>query len=221
MKINLCLYSLIPFVLLLQGCTSTENQSTFNIAQPIASTEGVVLLSDLVSPLVKYSDREVDECLGKWMRKYDSKLKFFPARQFREQLYPFFSMGTSPHTPEEFQALINKRPVKERIKSMQVRYLIVQYGTQTSNEGHGAILPFAGPGAGGVIGLAWWNRYTAFSAQLWDLKTGEVKGDIISKSKGTGVLPAIILPIPIYLPATEKASCKDLAKRLVSALTMN
>jgi len=221
MRIKLFLYVFIPFVIFLESCTSTENQGALNIAQPIAAYEGIVILSDIVNPLVKYSDRQVDECLGEWMRKYNSKLKFFPARQFREQLYPYFSSGTAPHTTKEYQTLINNHLVKERIKSMQVRYLIVQHEAQTSQDGHGAIIPFAGPGAGGVIGLAWWNRHTAFSAQLWDLKTGEVKGDIISKSEGTGVIPAIILPIPIYLPATEKASCKELAKRLASALTMN
>ena len=202
----------------LNGCTSTKTQETLEITDCITSSESIVVLSELSTPSAEYSDRNADECLGKWLRKYDSKLKIIPAEQFRMALYPYFSAGTSPHSIEEYQSLINNRSVRARIQSMQVRYVIVQNEADTVQKGHGAILPFAGPGAGGVIGFAWWNRHTAFSAQIWDLKTGESKGDVKAQSQGTGILPALVLPIPIYLPATEKASCKELAKNIVSAL---
>jgi hypothetical protein len=204
---------------LLNGCTSTQTEKAISITQPLTSHEGIVLLSDVLNPSVEYTDKEVNDCLGKWMREFNPKLKFVSANEFRDELYPYFSASTQPHTIEEYQSLLNKRLVRERIKAIQVRYLIVQQEAKTSSEdSHGIILPIGGPQAAGFFGLLWWNRQTVFNANIWDMKTGESKGKIDVHAEGTGILPAFILPIPLYLPATEKASCKELAKHITSAL---
>jgi hypothetical protein len=212
--------SCILFVTLLNGCTTTQTDEAITLHQPITSGEGIVLLSDFVNSSVEYSDKDVDKCLGKWMREFNPKLKFVAAHEFRNQLYPYFSASTAPRTVEEYQILLNNRLVKDRIRAMEVRYLIV-HGGKTSQDYHGSILPvFGGGSVGGFLGLLWWNRHTAFDAQIWDMKTGESKGKINVQSSGTGILPSMGLPIPLYLPATEKASCKELAKHIVSALPL-
>lgn len=207
--------------LLSAGCTSTNTQDALKLVEPLAPQEGIVVIADLVNPQVDYSDSEADKCLGKWLREYNSKLRFVPAQQFREQVYPFFSSSTAPRTAEGYQSLINNPKFRERILSLRVRYLIIQQEAKTNNEVHGGIIPLGGYGGGGFFGATWWNRHTAFAAQIWDLQFGVSKGDVKAQTKGTGVLSAFILPIPLYLLATEKASCKALAKHIANALMVN
>jgi hypothetical protein len=114
--------------------------------------------------------------------------------------------------------LINKPLIRQRIAALGVSYLVVRSGA-TSNDVHNGILCGGGYGGGGCLGLAWYDRKTEFKAQIWDLKRGSLDGTVQAQSTGTGVIPALLLPFPAYMPATESASCRELGARLAKALT--
>lgn len=220
MNLRDCKLTTLFFLFGLGACTATQTHDDIKLAQPLAKGEGVVLLADAYFSVVTNDlDENVNECLGDGIRKVNPQLRIVPAQTFRTLLYPYFSTSTSPHTTEEYQALINKPLIRQRIARLGVRYLVVSSGAATRNDSHGGILCGGGYGGAGCLGMAWYDRKTEFKAQIWDLKRGSLDGTIQTKSTGTGVIPALLLPFPVYMPATESASCQELGVRLGNALT--
>jgi hypothetical protein len=217
MKLPASNATMFLFILYLAACTTTKTQEAIKSLQPGGQDEAVVLLAD-ASDQENYRDDKVEDCLGDGMREVNPQLRIVPAPTFRTLLYPYFSTSTSPHTPENYQAIFNKPVIQRRIAALGIRYLVVQSKANTSNDKHGGILCGGGGPGAGCFGLSWYDRKSEFEAKVWDLKQGSLKGTVQTQSTGTGIIPALLLPFPLYLPATESASCQELGSRLAKAI---
>ena len=213
----------VPFLavsLCLAACTTTQirvDRGEHETTRLEAGEAVVVLSGD-----GKIGDEEADGCLGEKMRSLAPGLRFVPAVQFRESLYPYFMPSTTPREPEQFKATVNNPLVQQRIATLGVRYLIL-FGRnyETGNDWHNYIFCGAGAGSGGgggCIGFAWWDRKSGIGAEIFDLTGKSFEGKLEAEAKGTGIMPAFGLPIPLYVPATDSAVCRDTARRLLQAI---
>lgn len=200
-------------LLFLTACTTVQTQSEFRSRISLSSLDNVVLLSNLASDHA-FSDKDVDSCVRPAMLDAAPELRFMPAKQFRENLFPYFMPSTTPHEPGDYKRILDKEEVQERVASLGVRYLIILTKGGTGDEWHGGILCGAGYGGGGCFGLSWWNRKSELGLAIWDLRDISHAGSIQADATGTGIMPALLLPIPLYMPATQSAVCRELGTRL-------
>jgi len=215
----------VPFLavsLCLAACTTTQirvDRGEHETTRLEAGEAVVVLSGD-----GKIGDEEADGCLGEKMRSLAPGLRFVPAVQFRESLYPYFMPSTTPREPEQFKATVNNPLVQQRIATLGVRYLILfRRNYETENDWHNYIFCGAGAGSGtggggGCLGFAWWNRKSGIGAEIFDLTGKSLEGKLAAEAKGTGVMPAFGLPIPLYVPATDSAVCRETARHLLQAI---
>lgn len=194
------------------ACTSIQTQSQISQLQPAGPGERIALISDN-SEKSEFGDEKVFDCLADGILKINPDLTIIKPEEFRNQLFPYFSGGTSPHTQEEYRTLLNNPLVNRRIKSMALRYLITLIESKTSTDYNNGMICGGGYGGGGCIGLGLWERNTRLNAQIWNLQNGNLEGATKSEAKGTGVMPAILIPMPLYFPATEAATCQDLGEK--------
>ena len=75
------------------------------------------------------------------------------------------------------------------------------------------VLRLSGPGGAGCFGLAWWQNNSEYTASVWDISDGTDKGAMKANVRGTSVIPALVIPIPIIARTREKA-CDSLAGQL-------
>lgn len=109
---------------------------------------------------------------------------------------------------------MDKAEVQERISSLGVRYVVMVTKGKTGEDRHGGIVCGAGTGGGGCLGLSWWDRKSELGLTIWDLRNKARAGSLEANATGTGIMPAFLLPIPLYMPATESAVCTELGSRL-------
>lgn len=166
-----------------------------------------------------FDDNDFDECIGSSMRTAYPRLLFVSAKQFRENLYPYFTPGTTPNSLEGYKSILDKQEVQQRIATLRVRYLIVLEKSETITDWHGGIFCGAGYGGAGCLGLSWWDRKSDFGLIIWDLQNKHLVGDMAAQAAGTGIMPALGLPVPLYVPATESAVCKEMGIRLAEWLS--
>lgn len=202
----------------LGACTTVQVQSESSSLGTLNAGENIVLLSNLAS-LQDFDDSDVDNCIGSSMRQANPELHFVAAKQFRENLYPYFMPGTTPHTVEGYKSVLDKAEVHQRITALSVRYLIILTKGGTNTDWHGGIFCGAGYGGGGCLGLSWWDRRSELDLAVWDLQNRSFSGNVQASASGRGIMPAFGIPIPVYSPATESAVCKELGSRLAELLS--
>lgn len=197
------------------ACTTTHARLETKFIHPISAGEMIVLLGDM-NDNSEFNDEKVYDCLSGRMLDINPKLKIMNGSAFRDNLYPYFSASTTPHTQEEYNTLLNNPMVRQRIKALGIHYLVTIIEARTNNDGYGGIIcPY------GCFGLFWWDRDTLLNAQIWNFNNANLEGNVQTQASGTGVLPALLLPFPVYMPATEAASCKKLGEQVVKLLMGN
>lgn len=205
-------------LLCLSSCTSVHSQSEFRYHDHLSPNDGIVLLSNRESEQ-DFNDDDVDKCIRPAMLDANPDFHFVMAKRFRENLYPYFTPGTTPKDVEGYKRVLDKPEVQQRISSLGDRYLIIMTKGGTLSDRHGGIFCGAGYGGGGCIGLSWWERKSVLDLAVWDLRKKSHAGNVEAKATGTGVIPAFGLPIPVYMPATKSAVCKEIGTRLAKLLS--
>ena len=109
--------------------------------------------------------------------------------------------------------------VAEAMRRRGVRYMVWLSG-QTLREGSGGSLSCAaGPGGAGCFGVAWWQNNSEYTASVWDVSELSDMGDMKANVRGTSVIPALVIPIPIIARTREKA-CDSLATQIRDYLNL-
>lgn len=202
----------------LSACTTVHFQSESVSLGSLSAKDSIVLLSNLEGSQ-DFDDDEVENCIRPAMHSVNPKLCFVPAKQFRENLYPYFTPRTTSHDLQGYKSVLDKAAVQQRIDSLGVRYVIILTKGWTDTGWHGGIICGGGYGGGGCLGLSWWDRKSELGFAIWDLRAKSHVGNVQSEAKGTGIMPAFLLPIPLYVPATKSAACNELGVRLAKLLS--
>jgi len=164
-------------------------------------------------------DASIPSCVADSVRRARPDLTLLSSREFRDALFPWLEEATTPRNVEEFGRLLARSSVKQRLEELQLRYVAVVNGTTQMGQSKGGIACGGGMGAGGCFGLAWADRETRIATVLWDTK-GTGPATLGAEVKGTWIIPALILPIPLLVP-TEGPACGDMAQQILGNLAGN
>jgi hypothetical protein len=202
----------------LSACTTVHFQSESVSLNSLSAKDSIVLLSNLEGSQ-DFDDDDVEDCIRPVMHNVNPKLHFVPAKRFRENLYPYFAPRTTSRDLEGYKSVLDKAVVQQRIESLGVRYVIIVTKGGTDTDWQGGIMCAGGFGAGGCFGLGLWDRKSELGFAIWDLRAKLHSGNVQAEATGTGVMPALVLPIPLYSPATKTAVCNELGTRLAKLLS--
>ena len=159
------------------------------------------------------TEEEFVRCVSKKIRSGKKRARVIEERKFVDDLYPWLEPRTMPSESEDLSDFMGRPGVDEAIRRKGVRYMVWLSG-QTMREGSGGSLSCAaGPGGAGCFGLAWWQNNSEYSASVWDMSDQSDRGEMKAKVRGTSVIPALVIPIPIIARTREKA-CDSLAGQL-------
>jgi hypothetical protein len=159
---------------------------------------------------------EIERCLTTRILEVAPEIVVVPQRTVRDALFPLLESTTQPATEESFAALLARDDVRARLLRRDMRYLVTFTGGTNKKPG-GAILCGAGYGGGGCLGFSWQDETTVLDAALWPLDDGTAIQHEGANIKGTSLIPAFLLPIPI--PARTKAmACHELGTRIAVSI---
>ena len=159
-------------------------------------------------------------CVGKKIKSARTRPDVLEERKFVDDLYPWLEPRTMPRESSELSEFMEKPGVGETLRRKGVRYMVWLSG-QTLREGSGGSLSCAaGPGGAGCFGVAWWQNNSEYTASIWDIDDLSDMGDMEANVRGTSVIPALVIPIPMIARTREKA-CDSLAGQLRDYLELD
>lgn len=205
---------LIALVLLslLTGCVSSRIEQSRDSTTGIESGEAIVLLGR-----ASYNDKQTEEsfteCIADVLSEGDNPIRLIGQSQFRDDLYPWFEPRTAPTSADELGRLFAEPGVKERIASVNVRYLAWIDGDTVTIDSGGSMSCTISTFGGGCFGMSYWEEDASYEAAIWDLKTMTSTGQISADASGTSYLAGLIIPVPI-LARPGNAACKGLGNQL-------
>ncbi len=182
------------------------------VAPADEETESLVLLR--TSYLAgNRTEEEFVRCVSKKIRSGAKRLNIYAEQEFVDELYPWLEPRTMPRESADLSEFMQRPGVGEAIRRKGVRYMVWLSG-QTLREGSGGSLSCAaGPGGAGCFGVAWWQNNSEYTASVWDMSELSDMGAMKAAVRGTSVIPALVIPIPIIARTREKA-CDSLASQL-------
>lgn len=200
--------------LALSACMTTRVEETKNSKTGIAEHESVVIIEASYHNGNETEDEFVD-CIAKTVQKGRNGLRVIPEDAFIDSMFPWFEPRTMPQGPNALPALMEKPGVAARIRESGVRYIVWINGNTERTNGGGSLSCAVGPGGGGCYGLAWWENDSSYEAAVWDIEDGKSAGAVSAAVRGTSMIPAVVVPVPL-IARTQNAACKGLAKELRS-----
>ena len=159
------------------------------------------------------TEEEFVRCVSRKIRSGGKRPVIHAERQFVDELYPWLEPRTMPRESADLGDFMARPGVAEAIRRKGVRYMVWLSG-QTLREGSGGSLSCAaGPGGAGCFGVAWWQNNSEYTASVWDVTELSDMGDMKANVRGTSVIPALVIPIPIISRTREKA-CDSIATQI-------
>lgn len=202
----------VSLCLLAAGCMTTRVEGLKNASTGIGEDQSIVIVEASYHTGNQTEDKFVD-CVTREVQKGGAKLSVFPDQAFADALFPWFEPRTMPQGPNALPELMEKPGVAERIRESGVRYIVWINGSTERTSGGGSLSCAVGPGGGGCYGLAWWENDSSYEASIWDIEDGESAGAVSAAVRGTSMIPALVVPVPL-IARTQAAACKGLAKEL-------
>lgn len=202
--------------LTLAGCMTTRVEENKRAATNLRKDESVVIIEASYHTGNETEDDFVS-CISKAVQKGRDGIRVYPSDAFVDALFPWFEPRTMPHGPKALPELLARHGVADRIRETGVRYIVWLNGETERTGGGGSLSCAVGPGGGGCFGLAWWENDSTYEAAVWDIEGGKSAGAVSAAVRGTSMVPALILPLPL-IARTQAAACKGLARELRSFL---
>ena len=203
---------LVLSALVLSGCMTTRVEESKNAATGIRQGERVVILESSYHAGNETEDNFMS-CVSKALQRGKNSVEVFPGDEFVDTLYPWLEPRTMPRGPDAMPELMGRPGVEKRLRESGVRYIVWVTGDTEKSSSGGSLSCAASPAGGGCFGLLWWENDSSYEAAIWDLEDGTSAGEVSTDVRGTSVIPALIVPIPL-IARTQSAACKGLAQEL-------
>jgi len=156
------------------------------------------------------TEEDFVRCVSKKIRSGGKRPVIHAERQFVDDLYPWLEPRTMPRESADLGDFMARPGVADAIRRKGVRYLVWLSG-QTLREGSGGA---------GCFGVAWWQNNSEYTASVWDINKLSDMGDMKAAVRGTSVIPALVIPIPIISRTREKA-CGSIATQIRDYLNLD
>ena len=204
--------TVLGLLALLSGCVASRIEQSRDAATGIRSDEAIVLLGR-ASYNEKQTEESFTDCIADELGEGDNPIRLIHQSQFKDDLYPWFEPRTAPTSADELGRLFTQPGVKDRIDSVNVRYLAWIDGDTITIDSGGSMSCAISTFGGGCFGMSYWEEEASYEASIWDLKTMTSTGKISADAGGTSYLAGLVIPIPI-LARPGNAACKGLANQL-------
>ena len=165
------------------------------------------------------------ECLEEALNKIHlGKKVVFDNRKFQEELFPWFEPEQVPSSIEKLEILLNRPKVKEKIDSLNVRFLVTVTVDASSIKatdlltcGGGASGSGGGGAAVGCLGYYNFSATTNVMATIWDFERRQKRYTVNLKGDGFITIIGLVLPIPIWSDPSDEI-CAETAQRLINVM---
>ncbi len=206
--------ALIVLSAVLTGCVTSNVEQIRHSATAMAPGDAIALLGRRQAGGYE-TEQEFVQCVGKSL---DGELSVIPERDFVDMLYPWFEPRIAPLKASDLPELLSYEPVKERLTSSGVKYVVWIDGSTNTTDSSGALTCTLSPAGGGCFGFVSWEQDSSYESTIWDVRTQKGVGKISSDASGTSFMPAVIIPVPL-IARVRASACNVLADQLQSFLT--
>ena len=204
--------AVLAVTLVLSGCVSSRVEESRQAATGISGDEALVILGR-----ASYNEHETKEsftdCMAEAMSGGDQPLRLIPAREFQDELYPWFEPRTAPASAQDLSKLFAQPGVRDQIESSNVRYLAWIDGDTIMTDKGGSFSCTLGTFGAGCFGVSFWEQDASYEAAVWDLQNLTTAGELSADANGTSFFAGLVVPIPM-IARPGNAACKALAKQL-------
>ena len=194
----------------LAGCTSTRVDEQRVATATVSTGDSVVVLGRRQSSDYD-TEPEFISCIGKGVASAGARV--VPELEFLNGFYPWFEPRTAPLSMEKLESLMSRPLVAERMRQMNLRYIVWIDGKTETTDRAGSISCAVGPGGAGCIGFGTWDRESTYEASVWDLNQKDTIARISAAAEGTSYMPALIVPVPL-VARVQSAACGALSAQL-------
>ncbi|HEX4881616.1 MAG TPA: hypothetical protein VFV18_04655 [Porticoccaceae bacterium] len=193
------------------GCTRTvvDEYRESDRALPLARGDQIVVLGRRHDGEYE-TEPELIRCIG---ARLDNPLAVVPEQQFIDQLYPWLEPRTAPLGLTRLQRMLDDPDVGPRLRETGVRYMIWVDGSTATTDRGGTMSCAIGPGGGGCLGFATWEKTARYEAVIWDLAEVREGGRVKVDAKGSSYVIGVLAPIPIIAQVQDNA-CQGLGNQL-------
>jgi len=199
------------------ACVTARVEEFMTVQPTLVGDESVVILTNRQDAVVE-AERDFSSCLYRELSRGGKPLNVISETTFKDAIFPWFEPRLAPDKPEKLEVLLTNEGVAQKVRSLNVRYLVWINGESETLNKQGMMTCTLSPAGGGCLGVLSWDNNSNYEASVWDVREGQSLGVISAEATGTSVVPALGLPIPL-IARTKTASCKSLANQLRVALS--
>lgn len=242
-RTNLRLTLLFVALIVLVSCSTTEVTGNARVSSSIASGEGIAVLSATLPKGKTYDqiDEGVDDCIGARLRSAHPEWSIVPANEVRRAFYPYpYSLfEVDPQLFDKIKKAVQEPEGQRKVAELHLRFIVfvnisktgllgdvthsgdLNLGLLHSEQGglsHGGVFCGGGGPGAGCLGLMAWDIDADIQALVIDVNDLREPGTIAVSAKGHGIMPALVLPVPIPLAMPGFSACSAMAKELAARL---
>jgi hypothetical protein len=132
-----------------------------------------------------------------------------------DELYPWLEPRIAPIKIEAMLYMMNRPTVRERLKAMNLRYVVWVDGSTETTDSSGSMSCAIAPGFAGCYGMGIWTNESGYEVSIWDIEESREIDQISVSAEGTSYLPAIVVPIPL-IARVQSSACNGIAMQVKS-----
>lgn len=191
------------------GCVTSRIDTSFRDTVSLSDTSSVVLLARRQNVEHETESGFID-CVKRAITSGSDPVPLGSARDFMDQLFPWFEPRVAPLTDENLPELLAKPGVADKVLNTGVRYVVWLDGSTELVDGGGQLSCDINVGC---FGFNWWEKGANYEAAIWDLHDAKSMGLISADVSGRSYMPAVVIPIPL-IARTQATACKGIATSL-------
>lgn len=205
----------VLMLLSLNACTTINvDQVRLKDIAELEEGDAIVVLGRHQTAQIQ-TEASLVSCIGGRLNRGTAKsIRIIPEPQFVDSFYPWFEARTAPLHPKKFKKVLSEPLVAEKIKELNLRYLVWVEGSTERTSSSGSMSCTISPAGSGCFGFGTWEDTSDYETTIWDLSTFEEVGRISTEAVGTSYMPAFVVPLPL-LAQVEGDACQGMGKQLV------
>jgi hypothetical protein len=220
MRVMKGIASSLVAVACLAGCYTVQVQHT-------GKGSGAVEPGDALTVVLDYGggspdeaakqEARLSECVQQALHEAGRALKLIPSDEFRRLVFPDFDITSAPRSTESLVLLLKVPQFRQKIDSLQLRYLVTVKQEETSSRPEGFGVGGGYPGIA-ILGATHKKR-TELTACIIDMKSASETGVVSTTAESTGFYGWVII-LPIIVPAmTELSACQHFGREVVKSIS--
>jgi len=202
-------------VLILMTCSACSASGVVGAPVRVEPGDGlsVAFIADVPLSSSSGYEKGMVSCVSEAVHKELASLNVVPSHVLLKALFPTASVRADALDPLSLMLLRDDPVARERLRTAGIRYVIaLSGGSATVDAENINASPIA---VGGV-----WTRRSSYSADIYDVASGEVTGTASASADagggvGIGIIPPFLYIVPTF---THSRACVRLGAVVVEAL---